>query len=50
VIEEVLKEMTEFIGNLLRKIFWRFIQNPAAKIDKLSETDRTDFKRVSNRQ
>jgi uncharacterized protein (DUF885 family) len=44
VVEEVLKEMTEFIGkpaseNILATSF----KTRAAKIDKLSETDRTDF-------
>src|SRR5881227_2622768 len=44
VIEEVLKEMTEFIGkpaseNILATSF----KTRAGKIDKLSETDRTDF-------
>src|SRR5216117_3798383 len=44
VVEEVIKEMTEFIGkpaseNILATSF----KTRAAKIDKLSETDRTDF-------
>ena len=44
VVEEVLKEMTEFIGkpaseNILATSF----KTRAAKIDKLSETDRSDF-------
>src|SRR5438093_9361294 len=44
VVEEVLKEMTEFIGkpaseNILATSF----KTRAAKIDKLSDTDRTDF-------
>ncbi|HKD35241.1 MAG TPA: DUF885 family protein, partial [Pirellulales bacterium] len=44
VVEEVLKEMTEFIGkpaseNILATSF----KDRSAKIDKLSETDRIDF-------
>ncbi len=44
VVEEVLKEMTEFIGkpaseNILATSF----KTRAAKIEKLSETDRADF-------
>src|SRR4029079_10250701 len=44
VVEEVLKEMTDFIGkpaseNILATSF----KTRAAKINKLSETDRTDF-------
>ncbi len=44
VVEEVLKEMTEFIGkpaseNILATSF----KTRAGKIDKLSETDRADF-------
>src|SRR2546430_12834309 len=44
VVEEVLKEMTEFIGKpVSENILATSFKTRAAKIDKLSETDRTDF-------
>src|SRR6184192_1999765 len=44
VVEEVLKEMTEFIGKpVSENILATSFKNRAAKIDRLSETDRADF-------